>query len=127
MTYVNPEFSSILLYRTAPVIKPPPASASMNFALDQPFAINSNLFANTNSSVAALPQSQWTGPTPNRNPTNQFQPNYNLQMSRNNANSMNTMNTMNLLMTNSTSATNVRSDAAKQVQLSAQEINDFLS
>lgn len=117
----------------------------MNFAFDQqrpsqsqPFNMNAtaNLFGNTQSQsimpiASAIPS---TGPTSNRNLSNQFQPNYNVQMPFNNGTTVNNvqqvngLNNMNILMTNQTQNNrNDKKDPSKQIQLSAQEINDFLS
>lgn len=119
-------------FRTPPTIKPPPSSASMNFGLDQriqqqqqSFSMVSSPFSQTTSSTVSMSQIQ----QPPRNPPNMFQPNFQLSHNVNAINSMNAMNTMNnvnVLMANPVHASTKTTDN-KQVQLSAQEINDFLS
>lgn len=97
----------------------------MNFALDkraqqqqQTFSINPSLFAQT-TSPTSMPISQMHLPPqqqPLRSFPNQFQANY--QLSSNNS--------LNLL--SPTGGSNTKPDtSSKQIQLSAQEINDFLS
>lgn len=131
-------FNCKLFSRTPASINPPPPSASMNFALDQriqqqqqPFTMNASAFPQ--STVPTLPLSQIQLPI--RNSSNTVQPNYQLTNNTNSFGSLNSMNALNSLnaMNKSNVLTanpvhmNAKTPDNKQIQLSAQEINDFLS